>query len=443
MKRTLIITTSFPPQGGGGVVRSSRLAKYLPDYGWGPVILTTRPPRSESSEGNFPLKAIPPVYRAPRMDLPELYKSLKKLFGNLQISRQKAGIKHPKPHLNNEGYQHRRRKAEYFFIPDPSVLWIPGALLFGVVSMIRNRPQVVFSTSPDPSAHLVALLLSTITGKPWVAEFRDPWMTNPFRRPKPFRWQEALEAKLERLVLFRADRIVVTSAQFKDDFLERYPSLRQENIHFVPNGFDPEDFEEVQPKAFDKVTIVHAGNFYNDRSSANFLTALSLLLNWDGNLRSQIQVIFVGGLDPKGQSLISEYGLEDVVIQKGVVSHSESISYVCSADVLLLVPGPGRGTMTGKIFEYLAAKKPIFALADEGPARDLVLETGTGVVSPAEDTAAIARQLEGLLRTVMTEDGYPFQDVSQVMLRYDRRHIAGEIAEILDFVSGFDKIGQG
>ena len=234
------------------------------------------------------------------------------------------------------------------------------------------------------------------------------------------------------MVINRADRIVVTSSQFKEDFLKLYPYLAKDNIHFVPNGFDPEDFSNVGIEIFNKITILHSGHFYIARSSANFLRGLYSLLNKNAVLRSQIQVIFIGVLDAQGQSLIIELGLEDVVIQKGVVSHSESIRYICSADVLLLVPGPGRGTMTGKIFEYLAAKKPILVLADEGPARDLVTSTRIGVAAPASDINAIEKELDALLKIVMSKEKYPYPDVDNILMKYDRRNIAGEITGILN-----------
>lgn len=438
MKGVLLITTAYLPQQGGGIIRPSRLAKYLPDWQWNPVILTMQPPKSDGAVGRLiSHQNNELVYRAPRMDIIELYHTIKKsvssclqFFKKLTISKN-ISSKVIQEHAGKKTTNGDRRKADYIFVPDTRIFWIPGATLFGMTAIIKKNLRVIYSMSPDPSAHIVGLLLKSITKKPWVAEFRDPWITNPFKLPSPYRWMDLVNARLERLVIEKADRIVVTSNEYKEDFLLRYHQLSEEKVLFVPNGFDLDDFEKVITQKLPKLTIVHAGNFYMARSSVSFINGLNLFLKRNPEARSQIQVVCIGVVDDNGQDLIYELGLEDVIEQKGILPHNQAIKYICDADILLLVPGPGKGTTPGKIYEYMAAKKPILALADEGRVRDLIISSGIGLVVPPDDINEIMFSIESLYNTVITT-GYSYPDISEFLRIYDRRNIAGQVAEILN-----------
>jgi glycosyltransferase involved in cell wall biosynthesis len=287
---------------------------------------------------------------------------------------------------------------------------------------------------------LVGYILHRITGLPWIIEFRDPWILNPFREPRPFRWMESFENWLERKMLHSADHVVVTSIQYMRDFLRRYPTLKPDAFSYVPNGYDPEDFENVMPRSFEKFTILHTGNFYEARSPIPFLKALRVLLHGEPQLRANFQVLFVGKKDLNAEAALKEFSLEDVVRQVGSVSHASSIEYMLGADVLLLIPGPGNGTMPGKTFEYLAARKPILAIAEPGVAQELISSAGIGMVAAPDDIAGIANALRNMYRGI-TEKSYRYPDTSDLRNRYDRRQLAGRIAQILANVTA-TKIGQ-
>jgi glycosyltransferase involved in cell wall biosynthesis len=246
---------------------------------------------------------------------------------------------------------------------------------------------------------------------------------------------ELMDAWLEKKILKKATHIVVTSSQYKIDILHSYPMLSCDSISYIPNGFDPEDFDGVDSKKFKQFTIVHAGNFYGARSARSFLLAVHAAINDHPSMLKNLKVLFIGQRDVEAEKTILELGLKNIVEQIGVVSHVQSIEYMKGADVLLLVPGPGAGTMPGKTFEYLAARKPILALTGEGVVKDLVLSTNTGKVVSPENTNEIADCLGELFSHVNSPNGFPYPNelrIKQILNQFDRKEIAIRVALLMD-----------
>lgn len=422
----LLVTIRFPPEGGGGSIRVTKMAKYLAAFGWNTVVLTTRPSR-KTEIVEPPMEGVP-VFRAPRLDVAawtwEAVRSVGRLITLLTPSAafpggtEAAGVTRP-----------RRRYVDYVLLPDGYVFWVPLAVLFGLSAIRRHRPKIIYSTSPTATAHLAAYWLHLLTGLPWVVEFRDPWMLNPFRQARPWLWMERLENWMEDRVLHTATRLVVTSQEYKSDLLQKYPDLPENHVIYLPNGFDPQDFENAVSLHFDKFTIVHAGNFYEQRTARPFLVALRRWFDEEPEARTRTQILFVGREGADSSRAIAQFGLEDVVAQVVAVSHRRAVQYMLSADLLLLVPGPGTGTMPGKTFEYLASRKPVLVVADEGPARRLVSSARIGSVVSTTDEKGMVSELSRL-RRVIAAGAFPYPDTSDLLNLYDRRRIAGLMANV-------------
>jgi glycosyltransferase involved in cell wall biosynthesis len=435
MNRVMLVANGFPPEGGGGNIRVTKLAKYLPLFEWTPLVLTAQPP-SLSGSIDHTLDSHVTVYRAPRCDITVWLFSYKNWF--LRIIRslrrvEPGAARRVATSLAGERVVARRRWSEYFLLPDDRVFWVPGAVLLGLWAGLKHKPRVLYATSPNPTALIVGYCLSRLLGVPWIAEFRDPWTFNPFHHPRPFRWLERLELLMERLVLTGANHIVVTSPQYKRDLLARHDNLMESDITYIPNGFDPDDFKHARAFRFEKFAILHAGNFYGPRSSRPFLVALKGVLDKQPDLRPAIQVVFLGVQDADTARALKEFGLNDVVNQVSTVSHAQSVEYILGADVLLLIPGPGDGTMPGKMFEYLAARKPVLAIADRGIVQEFIESSGIGTVTAVDDAEGTKAALTNLIGKVMNGTNlYP--DISALYRRFDRQHLAGCIAKILDAV---------
>lgn len=435
MKTVLLITNGFPPLTGGGVLRPSRLAKYLPDWGWHPIVLSMSVSTETIRFGEPGEKYAREILRPPRLDVTEWYMIGRRLLGNMRKTKGTRNTKSRQPEeASVVSATNKPRLSNYFLIPDNRVLWIPGAVVVALWTIWRRRPKAIFSMAPDPSAHLVAWVVSRLSGIRWVAEFRDPWVTNPFRHPRPFGWMESIEHRMEGRVVRDCDHICVTSVEYKDDFLRRYPDLADEKISHIPNGFDPADFEDIVPEQFTRFTIVHAGNFYGSRTATLFISAYAKLLNRRPDIKNRTQVVFVGNVDQPAIALISNDILRDHVVVLGQRTHRETLRLICGADLLLLVPGPGSGTMPGKVFEYLRASRPIYCLANEGPTAKLIEETGAGVTEARTDPASVADSLERMIDSLQNgAKGYSSSIKS--IEKYNRRTIACQIAEALESTS--------
>lgn len=430
MNKFLMVTVSFPPMTGAGTFRPSRLAKYLPLFNWQPIIITMRASGSSAAHGDHSQSYANVVFRTPSFDPAIPYAKVKLFYRRLvnffQTHHEDNIIVSWKMHSSNQ------RIASRFLIPDIRVFWFPGALIAGIVALLRYNIKVLYSTSP--SAHLVACVLSLIFKLPFIVEFRDPWIANPFRHPRSIAWLEHLDQMLEKMVIMRSNHIIVTSSRYRDDFLAFYKELSADKISFIPNGYDPADFENLIPHRYDKTTIVHIGNFYDARSSLIFLKALSSILDASPALASIMQAVFVGNLDPAGMQFIEDGHLSDVIIVKGQLNHADALRFMCGADALLLIPGPGEGTMPGKTYEYMRACKPIFCLADEGPAKDLINHAGIGMVVSTNDEGNIAYSLRKFIDSIVTKS-FNYPDISTLLITYDRREIARKTSDILNNIS--------
>ena len=442
MKEALFITSTFPPEESGGTIRISKLAKYLPLFGWHLTVLTSMPPKTKSCV-QVKFSSTIKVYRAPRFDITKscvglvnmVRKAIIVFKGWRALLNSEVAYTSRQQVLSETTNSPRRRLSEYLFIPDQWAPWIPIAIFLGLWCIVKSRPSIIYSTSPSPSTLLIGYILSNVTSLPWVVEFRDPWMLNPFRRVRPFRWMESFETWLERIILCRATHIVVTSEQYKLEILSRYSQISRDSISYIPNGFDPEDFSGVTPQQFEKITIVHAGNFYGARSSTPFLRALRMAVDQIPLMEMNLQVLFIGLRDCDTAQTIMELELGNIVEQKGVVSHCQSIEFMMGANILLLVPGPGNGTMPGKTFEYLAARKPILALTDDGAVSELITSTGTGETIAPDDCVGISESIIRLFTLSNSPSGYPYPeacDTADVLMQYDRKEIASKIARLLD-----------
>lgn len=425
VEKVLFISNAFPPRPGGGVIRPSRLAKHFFEYGWKPIILTMVESEKTAKNGQSASLYADVVIRVPKFDM---------IFWLNKVLTIIKRMKTSKGSSDRETRVSEHRFSDSFMVPDIAIFWVPGAVLVGLYAVLKYRPAVIFSMSPDSSGHLVGLLLKLLTRKKWVADFRDPWISNPFRVPKKIKFLERLDRYLEKMVVKKADHITVTSSEYKLDFLQRYPDVCESAIKYVPNGYDPDDFTGTDMKGSKKFTVAHVGNFYGSRRSSDFLNALAILLDKiEEQERRSFRVLFVGILGVEGQELVLKLGLTDVVSDLGPLPHFQALSHIVNADLLLLIPGPGNGTMPGKVYEYLAAQKPIFCISEEGPAKRLIKESGIGRTVSSVNVQTIALELGGFVSDIKNNT-FVYPDVTSYLETFNRKNIAKKIIEVFESV---------
>ncbi|WP_054683769.1 glycosyltransferase family 4 protein [Rhodothermus marinus] len=419
MRRVLLIAYYFPPMGLSGVQRMAKFARYLPDYGWEPIVLTVHPggyfAYDETLLAEVKAAGVS-IHRTFSLDPTRLFR------GRKPVPLPAESIRRRWSRLNG-----------WLFIPDNKVGWLPPAVWTGR-RLIRSAPiDVIFASAPPATALLIGALLHRWSSRPLVLDYRDDWLENP-RQIYPTRWHRRLHARLEQWTLQHAACVTTINPHLQQAIARRIPPGGP-SVHVIPHGFDPADFEAVapEPRSDHKLRLLYSGVFYDAQQPDDFLRALARWLAEQPEARAHIEAVFVGLVPPHTPALIDRLGLHDVVTLRGYLPHREAIAALKAADVLWLTVGeqPGAaGISTSKLFEYIGTRKPILALIPEGVGRQVLAEYGAAYLTPPHDVEAIVQALQRLYED-WKSDRLPSGNAS-IVARYDRRRLAGQLAALLE-----------
>ena len=452
MRKALLISYRFPPQGGGGVQRTLKFTKYLRDFGWEPVVQTARNPYWPLRDDSL-LEDVPPgvhVYRTPSFEFERLEQRLAGLAGQgtkRSSSPAKDGAS-TAPARNGgrgrggmlnaiRGAVHRR-----LLVPDAQIAWLPGALAHSLKIARREGIRLVYTTSPPNSVQILGGLVAKLLRRPWVADFRDPWTDGP-RRQQAYvdnGMRERVERAAERWIVRRADRVLVSAEPLRARFLAKYPFLRPEKVIVLTNGFDPSDFNasedagrDLEPGCFH---VSGAGNIEAMFDARPLLRALAAAMAADEGLAEDLHVNLIGARKGKYDADIRALGLTGRVRYIGWVHHAQSLRYLGQSDVLLMcqLPHAGGGgeKLSVKFFEYLYLRKHILCLSVPGLTADLLAESGLGTVVHPDDVEGI----KNALLSLYARRGEPPRANASLIARFDRRTLTGQLASIFDELDG-------
>lgn len=378
-KKVLIITYYWPPTGGSGVQRWVKFTKYLREFGWEPVIYTPSNPEAPALDESL-LKDIPDDIEVMKRPIWEPYTFYKKFVGLKKEEKLGAA-------LMTSGNENSFLKdlsvwiRGNFFIPDARKFWIRPSVKY-LTQLINEKPvDAVVSTGPPHSMHMIGMRVSQKTNTPWLADFRDPWTNIDFFEDlKLSSFARKRHHTLEKKVLDRAGKILVVSNTMKKEFTE----ITDTDISVIPNGFDTEDFPENKYSPNDYCTVSHIGMMTPTRNPQILWKALKELWDEVDGFKDNFRLHLIGKVDESIRLDINQSGIEPMVVFKDYIPHKEIIPVQQNSEALLLIINNSPNAallLTGKLFEYLAAKRPIICITPvKGDAADVLEE------SPASTT---------------------------------------------------------
>jgi glycosyltransferase involved in cell wall biosynthesis len=429
MKRVLMIIPFFPPMAGGGVYRPLAFVKYLQSFGWRPTVIA---PRGDSfwirDEGLC--EQIPEAVRVIRTDT---------LSGQSLLARARRGGGTTPQRRSSRLFAAARRVSAAMVLPDTYRGWRPYALAAARGILGRETFDVLYSTSPPETSHLVAGRIHDEHGLPWVADFRDPWMNLHLLRP-PTPLHAGLHRRMEARVC-RAAHVVVTTRWHEALVRERYPGAP--SVTRIANGYDAADAESVAgvtPEG-SPMRITHAGMLTQKRSAIPFLRGLRAFFEARPEARGDVDVRFLGAREDANERAVRALELDDVVRFADTVSHRETLQMEKSSHILLLIKHVNpdyRGLVPGKLYEYIGLCRPILALAPPGEARDIVEGLRRGEVVDQESTAEVARAIARLYdayREGALESRYDLAPRPELT----RERLAGELAALFERIASEGK----
>lgn len=432
MKRVLIITYYWPPSGGSGVQRWLKMSKYLPEYGWQPVVYTAKNAEYPVEDPSLE-KDVSPEVEVIRRPIVEPYNYYKKFLGIKKEQKVKAGF------IDETGKQKGWRKnlsvwiRGNFFIPDARCWWVKPSVKY-LKSYLKEHPvDAIISTGPPHSMHLIAMKLKEELGIPWIADFRDPWTEIDYYNELHLsRLADRKQHQLERGVLTKADMVVTVSP----DGARRLGRLGSRNVRTIYNGFDRDDDLICVPTQSEKFTLTYLGVLSKIQSPNNLWQALGELVKEDDNFASNLRINMIGQIDQSATASLQENGLADYVSFTSYIPHEQVAQVHQSSTVLLLLLMPdseprAKGLVTGKLFEYMASGRPILCIGPEdGDAAQLLKETQAGVTVGFDNKDKMKEVIKGLYQQYL-ENGLP-SNKSKEIEKYSRRALAGEYGRLLD-----------
>ena len=382
MKRILVVTYYWPPTGGSGVQRWVKFSKYLPAQGWQPVIYTPENPeqlaRDESLLGDIPSGT--EVLKTP---IREPYDIYRRIFG-----RKKGGAAGGEVNpLNSRKKGAAAKLAVWvrgnFFVPDPRIFWVKPSVRFLKKYLLEHPVDAIVTTGPPQSMHLVGLGLKKAlgTGCPrWIVDFRDPWTEMFYFKhmglgPLARRRHE----KLEQEVLDACNDIISVTPLVQKDFQSRTSTP----VHLITNGFDPDDFSsEDVPWVEGEFRVTHTGLFAADGNPLELWGALSDKCAAEPSFRQALRIRLAGKVDADIVEAINAAGLGENLCNLGYLPHDKTSLEQRQADILMLPlrqEPEYRKVLPGKIFEYLAARRPVLGVGQEdGAAATVLADCGAG-----------------------------------------------------------------
>ncbi len=422
----LVLAYYFPPLGLSGVQRITKFVKYLPEYGWYPTVVTPRPAAYFAHDDSL----------LADVDSEDITIVRTASFDPTRLARVRSKSSSTVPFPNEKNRKRLSSATQLLLLPDNKIGWYPSVLKAARKVIEEQSISAIISTAPPYTAHLAGARLAKKFNIPLILDFRDDWLDNP-RHRYPTTLHKRIHKHMESRVMQTASACVTINSFIADALETRNPEFVG-RVHIIPQGYDADDLIAAKPSSLEPAskntcTFLYTGVFYDAQQPDTFLRGVAEWLSNHPQDRQEIRLEFAGLFPDTGHELAKRLGIEDLISMHGYLPHNRVCERMTSADVLWMTIGNARGAeqiSTGKLYEYLGARKPILALIPAGAARnDLEHYSAATIVDP-DDVTNTARAIGSLLDQ-WREKRLPVGSVAEVQ-KYDRRLLTGILAQVLE-----------
>lgn len=425
MKKVLIASYYFPPHSHPGVQRPLKFAKFLPLFGYQPLVTKCSNVQWKDYDYETFNKEVKEKLIVHGIPAPNFDSIGKPISTRTIVAKGKL-------------------KAQSLLLED-RLDWSFGGRFDFTTYALENNISLVFTTGPPHSVHFIGRYLKAKLKLPWVADFRDPMAKqfpttdlSLFSNLSADIKRRTFITLFERAIVNRCDALITTTDSISDDLRIRYPK-HANKIFTITNGFDEKDFDDIEPRAMNSVglKLVYTGRFWQHQTPDVFFTGLERAIDQIPALKEELTVTFVGPYDPRFNAKMDSGKLSGVISAQGPVSHREAIAYQLGSDANLLILSyldkrGGTPLIPGKIFEYLRAGRPILAVVPKGPARKLIEETNLGYLAYPNDPDEVARAIISLYTDWKSGNLFVLKPSPSVIEKFNRRNLTESLAGIFN-----------
>jgi glycosyltransferase involved in cell wall biosynthesis len=440
MNRLLLVSYHFPPDAEVGGLRAQKYSKYLPFWGWTPLILTVQekyypvldPGRCEDVGCDI-VRTV--MFRSPR----DMYLGARKAWQRLSGGGNPGASDSPTAGGNSVELGERKIRGLKKFIlsllwlPDDRTGWILPAAAEGIRLIRKNKIRTFMTTSPPHSVQIIGLIIKMFTGCRWVADFRDPWTLFLGKGERCF---FRIHSFLERQVVRGADMVITATEQSRLYLRSRYPAVSEDKFVCIPNGYDLEDFEKARrrmPPEERRFTLSYIGDLYAGRNPEIFLKAVAGLIKEGLLPEDRIRLRFVGNVryyqGRPLQELISVLGIASVTEIVGHVPYYKAMEYIAGSDVLVVL-SPQPFVQPTKVFEYMASGACVLAFTPPGALAEIVNRYPGGFVIN-EDPEEARKAVLSCYRWFNNGRRRTSPECLPELRYYERRNLAGMLSKYL------------
>ncbi len=428
MKKILFVTYNFPPAAGAGTQRTLKFLKYLPEFGFETYVLTVD--KVDYPDLDFSLLN----------EIPEHTKIFRTRYWTpfgiyRKITGRKPEDKIPVAFIKENQKSLAERISVFLrmnvFLPDAKIGWLPFAVKRGKKIIKEHKIDLIYSSGPPHTCHLIAKALKNSTGVKWIADFRDPWTEiDYYSGIGRTKLAEKIDSYLERSVLKRADYIISASS----GYLRIIQSKGIPNKYdVITNGFDLDDFSKVKTKELKKFTITYTGNMPYTRNPENLWSALDELVNEVEDFRENFEFHFAGVMDDEIKDTISKMSFYKNFINHGYVSHNDAVDLVFNSHLLIMIVNQvatSKEILPGKIFEYIASGNYILVIGPEdGESAKLINYIGQGTSIDYNKKDEMKKLIFVLYSKWKKNELVKFE--SEQKNEFSRKILTGKLADIL------------